>query len=379
MSGIDIFPTGTGSPPPPSAPSQSVGATIFPSPTAPYRDRGPGASTNGVYYLVFLGVLLALILLAAALTLRSYRMRARYRTQTQLAIARGDAPTGWWGDDMWGVPWAGPARPPRRERRWMPIPVLFDAVPVPAPEPKFVSEKGKAVETDLWDDIQPLTIHSLLPPDPEPEPEPQPAPDSVRLRPPGAGFTNFRRRMGLDAALPDPPPPTPRAPEMSRPLADAEPLRVAVIVQMPTEWECDASSALSDDDEIGWRPGMEIGVWEGVVEGSGGVSSGVDTSEIEPTHTFSQEFAPPPGPPPLSVHPNPYVPYQRRTLSVDTSDAGSGSTLWTPAKPGFSPAKPSFSPSKPGFSSTQLEATPEVPSTSTSAATSRPPPPPSSG
>jgi hypothetical protein len=101
----------------------------------------------------FLGVLLALIILAAALTLRSYRMRARYRTQTQLAIARGDAPTGsWWGDDVWGIPWVGwaPVRS-SRERRWMPIPVLYDAVPEPE---KDLEIKGKGMETELWDDIQ---------------------------------------------------------------------------------------------------------------------------------------------------------------------------------------------------------------------------------
>lgn len=122
----------------------------------------------------FLGVLLALIVLAAALTYRSYRIRRRYRTATQLAIARGDPippGIGWWGgdDDLWGLGvlrhppgpldrWAAVGRGPRRDRRWMPIPVLYDAVP--EDEKEVVEDKGKGVEVDdLWDDVQ-VSDHS---------------------------------------------------------------------------------------------------------------------------------------------------------------------------------------------------------------------------
>lgn len=204
-------------------------------------------------------------------------------------------------------------------------------------------------------------IHSLLPPEPEPEPELQPIqlpePPGGRFRTPGAGF---RRRLGLEAMPPlaDPPPPVPREPEMARPLSDGEPVRVAVVVQMPTE--CDAVSALSDDDEIAWRPGMEIGVWEGMVVGR---KRSISSDETEPNHTFTQ-YASPVGPPPshrpanLSIHPNPYVPFNlydsRSRPSVDTGNVGSGSTLWTPAKLGPSPSTPH--PSRPG----PMEPTPEV-------------------
>lgn len=118
----------------------------------------------------FLGVLLALIVIAAGLTYRSYRMRRRYRTATQMAIARGDPmPSNWWGVDddlfslgVWrGAPgpldrWAAVGRPgARRDRRWMPIPVLYDAVPKVEKEEESKGKEAEAEEGDeLWDEIQ---------------------------------------------------------------------------------------------------------------------------------------------------------------------------------------------------------------------------------
>lgn len=51
----------------------------------------------------FLGVLVIILLLAACLALRAFRMRRRYRTATQLAIARGDPLPVHLRDDYWGL------------------------------------------------------------------------------------------------------------------------------------------------------------------------------------------------------------------------------------------------------------------------------------
>ncbi|GMK56188.1 hypothetical protein CspeluHIS016_0300280 [Cutaneotrichosporon spelunceum] len=353
MSAVNIFPTPTTgrSQFPPDVLSETHSHSHSLSPTSPSQDHVSGATTNSVYYLAFLAVLLALIILAGALMLRSYHVRTRYRTQTQLAIGRGEAPTGWWADDVWGVPWVGwaPARP-RRRRQWMPIPVLFDVVPEAEKGDLVNKDVEEGVETDDWHEIQPLSVQSLLPPDPEPEPDipttpfPFPEPTGGRLRTAGTGL---RRRMGLDV-LPlqsDPPQPTASSPEMERSLADGEPLRVAVMVLMPTE--SDAVSVLIDADEIAWRPGMEVGVWEGIVAGGKRSMS----SDYTPSSTYA-EYTPSVGPPPSHLAPsNPYSPttalqtlttsnaYERsRALSLDTGDIGSGSTLWTPAKAAPSPS-----------------------------------------
>lgn len=57
-------------------------------------------------------------------------------------------------------------------------------------------------------------------------------------------------------------PPTPPNP-LEQEVNSGEPVRVAFVVQMPV---MEQRREERDEDEVGWRPGMEIGVWEGVVQ-----------------------------------------------------------------------------------------------------------------
>lgn len=167
-----------------------------PSQTQSHGDGGPKPD---VYYLVvstvvvlltvqLLGILVVLIIFAALLTLRGHRMRRRYRTATQIAIARGD-PVSWWHTDNPGVhdvlyqSHVGPAPGPlgdwaaiggkRRQRRWVRIPVLWDAVAeddgMGDNRYSLPSEKLKEKETDTqnmdseleWEGIQ-VRTHILI-------------------------------------------------------------------------------------------------------------------------------------------------------------------------------------------------------------------------
>lgn len=118
----------------------------------------------------FLGILGALVVLACLLTVRSYRLRRQYRSAAQLAIARGEPfPPDWWqqqrqptpADELWGggIYTGGPPPGPlsewaivggraphggRRERRWVRIPVLWDAKPVPEVEEEVDAEPAWA-------------------------------------------------------------------------------------------------------------------------------------------------------------------------------------------------------------------------------------------
>ena len=60
--------------------------------------------------------------------------------------------------------------------------------------------------------------------------------------------------------------------ELSRDLAPGEQLRIAVVIRMPAEEEMDpqrpqGGAEDEDEDRSGWEPGMELGVWEGVIRG----------------------------------------------------------------------------------------------------------------
>ncbi|KAK4683431.1 hypothetical protein P7C73_g6834, partial [Tremellales sp. Uapishka_1] len=83
---------------------------LFPgaSPTSTSSSSSGGVRPD-VYYLVFLGVLVVLVFMAACLGLRAMRLRRRYRTATQRAIANGDpVPPNWNvfardNSEFWGV------------------------------------------------------------------------------------------------------------------------------------------------------------------------------------------------------------------------------------------------------------------------------------
>lgn len=97
-----------------------------------------------------------IVLLAILLTIRRYRLRRRYWTATQLAISRGEPPPQRWGDDdPWGLLFPRPERwqGRKKERRWMRIPSLWDAV-----------EEG---DRDIWDasgQVSLLRAHLKYPP-----------------------------------------------------------------------------------------------------------------------------------------------------------------------------------------------------------------------
>ena len=51
--------------------------------------------------------------------------------------------------------------------------------------------------------------------------------------------------------------------ESERQVTEGEGVRLAVVIQMPAEVSPKRTSMDTDEDEPGWRPGMELGVWEG--------------------------------------------------------------------------------------------------------------------
>jgi hypothetical protein len=100
-------------------PNASTTTNLFPTTTAGRSDSVGGPGSANVYYLVvghplypsvlfmltnqFLGVLVIILLLAACLAFRAFRMRRRYRTATQIALARGDPLPMQLRDDYWGL------------------------------------------------------------------------------------------------------------------------------------------------------------------------------------------------------------------------------------------------------------------------------------
>ncbi|KAL1412393.1 hypothetical protein Q8F55_000138 [Vanrija albida] len=263
-------------------PQTSSTWTFFaPTSTSTSDSSNQTGKKMNVYYLVFLGILGALVVLACLLTMRSYRLRRQYRTAAQLAIARGAPfPPNWWAnprarppppDELWdgGVYTGGPPPGPlsewaivggraphggqRRERRWVRIPVLWDAKPTPEYEEEVDAEPWWA----SWG--QPLTAQSLAPAPPLHRPGP------VSPMPPPPPPPRLFRRNREPPAPPPPPPPPKIEREIKRTLEAGEPMRVAVVIQMPG-YERRAVEDDDDDDEIvGWEPGMELGVWTGSV------------------------------------------------------------------------------------------------------------------
>lgn len=113
--------------------------------------------------------------------------------------------------------------------------------------------------------------------------------------------------------------------ESDRPLEAEEPVRIAVLIQMPVDPSAPAPLYDDADDEVAWRPGMELGVWEGNLAGStngmraheaehvwayppagygdGGLESEPPASRPGragrgPAQAQAAQYAPPSGPPP---------------------------------------------------------------------------------
>lgn len=122
---------------------------------------------------------------------------------------------------------------------------------------------------------QPISLLSLRTEEETPaEPmqaDPQGTPASYRLSLGGlGGFGRNQRQRNLPEEASSTAPPPPVLGEIDRPLNQDEPLSVGVIIRMPLdpEWYKElqrTDSGLDDgDEEPGWRPGMELGVWSGV-------------------------------------------------------------------------------------------------------------------
>ena len=98
--------------------------------------------------------------------------------------------------------------------------------------------------------------------DPEPEITPPPEPEPEPSRSPLAQI-NFRRRHSITVAQFSPAPPVQRMREKDRPVVPGQDLRLAVIIQMPSQIQPQSRSDDLDDETTGWEPGMELGLWEG--------------------------------------------------------------------------------------------------------------------
>ena len=241
------------------------------------------------------------MLLAAFLALRAFRMRQRFRTATQQAIARGDPlPPGPLGrDEYWGLgsfsgwtpdgnnrlgPFAAQEERARQLRRWAKVPSLSEAEvddqDIDEKAPFWVSAKVCLTLIAILN-RQPLSAQSLLPPPDatiEAASSGQNPFDTVRTmgprpRPPPlidlSAFSRARRRRSSSVTVEPPPPPPKLQREIDRALGVGEEVRVAVVIQMPREVEDEPERHYDSDEEeyeeVGWKPGMELGVWEGVV------------------------------------------------------------------------------------------------------------------
>ncbi|WVQ95344.1 hypothetical protein IAU59_002441 [Kwoniella sp. CBS 9459] len=269
------------------------------------RNKGPN-----VYYLVFLGILVILMMIAGCLALRAIRVRRRYRTATQLALARGDPIPG--GEAYWGMGGLGGWTPDgldrlgnverelrRRERdkkNKMPVPVLYESGVHQSRDMESVQERlrvregygnGTVEEMDgLWN-AEPVSVQSLRPPEFDPPSQQQTTSTPFQSPRPRPGHIFNIRQHLASLQLPH----TPSTPEVllpedreahaglrrqatvkeiDRALKPGEEVRVAFVIQMPTPDQSTTAargrerSAWDDEDErVGWEEGMELGVWEG--------------------------------------------------------------------------------------------------------------------
>ncbi|RSH87020.1 hypothetical protein EHS25_003508 [Saitozyma podzolica] len=282
-----------------TATTDTASATnLFPTTTASSASSSSSSSQNPtVYYFVFLGVLVILLCVAACLAYRAYRMRRRYRTARQMAIARGE-PFMAGREDYWGLGglsgWTSEgadrlaveraameweARRLGRKGRWEKTPALWE------------SEVGdKEDQAKDLEDALPLMLQPMLPPTTEPMldydtprtqrvdtrtmgPRPRPPP-LLDLQQRAASLAYWRRGAAQNgSAVPEPPSEVDEPDGLSR----GDVVRVAVVIRMPTELEED-SHDIDDEERPGWEHGMELGVWEGQV------AAGGDEADHEEAH-----------------------------------------------------------------------------------------------
>ncbi|WVW80581.1 hypothetical protein I302_102567 [Kwoniella bestiolae CBS 10118] len=233
------------------------------------NDR-PGSPN--VYYLVFLGILVVLLILAGCLALRAVRMRRRYRTATQIALARGEPIPSPGMDPYWRLAglatWTSEGfdrlgniegelnrrREREREREKLKMkPGIWDCV---------VWENENGLHQEGLESAEPISLQSLLPP--SPPPTSSPPPNEVSSPRPLFGF---RQRSSPPEA------PPPQTKEVHREVASGEPVKMGVIIQMPVPPEQQQKQNDDDEEKVGWEMGMELGIWEGRIQ-SGSAKDG---------------------------------------------------------------------------------------------------------
>ncbi|WVO17348.1 hypothetical protein L204_105040 [Cryptococcus depauperatus] len=271
-----------------SSTTTSSNSGLFPTsnPTSsPNSGEDKAKNSTNVYYLVFLGVLVILMCIALCLAVRAMRMRRRYRTAARHALERGEAVPDTIREDFWGLGglagwnsdgWdrLGMVRIDNQlkegDKKWDKLPVLVEAE----------AEKEKVQDGELWEDIRPLTVQSIRP-FPQEELDAhryadswdRPIPRTTQSRRSplfGRNRTNDGNFNGLE--MPSNPDSTSGIPEIEadRTIGPGERLRVAVVLQMPTSvanHQRYKHRGESDEEEVAWENGMEIGVWEGVLDG----------------------------------------------------------------------------------------------------------------
>lgn len=208
-------------------------------------------------------------------------MRRRYRRATRVALARGETVPDTIREDFWGLGglagWTsdgwdrfGAVRPgeqAKKEKKWDKMPVLVEAEAM---------KEAKLGTGDLWDEIRPLTVQSArllheLPSFTDSLANFQsrhPTQDvPPRLRQPTL-FSRNRNTLFSDTTVPSRRArKKPEDLELNRTIEAGEALRIAVVVQMPT-FSVDGQRYRQgdNDEEVAWESGMELGLWEGVVE-----------------------------------------------------------------------------------------------------------------
>ncbi|WWD20841.1 hypothetical protein CI109_105318 [Kwoniella shandongensis] len=278
----------------------------------PTQTQGSGNNQNGnrgtpnVYYLVFLGVLVILMLIAGCLTLRAVRMRRRYRTATQIALARGEPIPEGMREDFWGLgglsgwtaegldrlgnirpgeEWVpGTGRRGAGKGRWEKVPVLYEGELVK--EQQAEVERSGVGGDEVWDHVRPLTLLSLRPsqtpfPDESSDPPVLTPVRNMGPRPrPAPMFTFSRHRSSSYGVTDQAQSSTSRSQqqqttkEIDREIVPGEEVRLGVVIQMPVQGLSERQRTREGDDddeeEVAWENGMELGVWEGVLAGDRG-------------------------------------------------------------------------------------------------------------
>ncbi|WWC92451.1 uncharacterized protein L201_007409 [Kwoniella dendrophila CBS 6074] len=263
---------------------------LFPTQTRQSNnDNNNKAGSPNVYYLVFLGILVVLLVLAGCLALRAIRMRRRYRTATQIALSRGDPlpvfPNSGTLDNYWGITafdrlsgFQNDQNQRRREReadkaKLKLKPRIYDNLVYNYKDAKsgdYDDDRGNVLNS-----IEPISLQSLLPmsttnvntphssnpyspyfQNPNEQTSARPLFGFHRQRSPPVNLSHQQYQQQQQQ---------PEMKESDRALIPNEPIQMGVIIRMPTEVDNKQKqkSEWDDEEEVGWELGMELGIWQG--------------------------------------------------------------------------------------------------------------------